>query len=338
MSMEARCRTRTRSIDRPEPRNHWVVAALAAIWALAAVPAAHADGGPFIVHRYHNADAGYVNAYVVETAANAVVVDTGFGERDGLAIRAMVDRIDKPVAAILLTHAHIDHYTGVGYIVGTEIPVISSAGVRRQFETWDSIYAERLPLPDNRRGPDQILADGSAIEIDGVSFQLHEAGPGESYDDVWWMVDGGGAQAAFVGDLAMYGIPPFAQSGQTTGWLRTLDRLHDQLDPQVAVYLGHDSRPDTVDWGPFDRAILRDQANDLRAFRDAVATLANGEPALPADGIEAVTEAMAGRAVDPNYGFLTALTANIVAAELALDASKAAMEDQLRAVLRHLNE
>ena len=306
---------------------------------LALQPKAHAEeANGYAVHRYHNPASGYLNAYLVETSGNLVLIDAGFGEIDGLAIRAMVDQIGKPVAAVLLTHAHIDHYSGVGYIVDPEVPVISSAGVRRHYQDWDPIYAARIPLPDNRRGPNRILADGEAILFDEVSFRLHEAGPGESYDDVWWMVEGAGRQVTFVGDLAMFGIPPFAQSGHTTAWLRSLDRLHDQIDEGVPVYLGHDSRPSDATWAPFDRAVLEYQADYLQAFRNTVADAVDGEGNLSDSAVEAVTARMAVRAEDPNYGFLTTLTARIVAGELLVDAHKAAMEVQLQAALSRLNE
>ncbi|MEZ5668325.1 MAG: MBL fold metallo-hydrolase [Alphaproteobacteria bacterium] len=309
---------------------------LAAALCLAAVQAAQAEAGPgFVVHRYANPMAGHLNAYLIETGAHVVVVDTGFGEIDGSAIRAMADAIGKPVAAVLLTHAHIDHYGGIGYVAGPDVPFVSGAGVGRHYDTWDPVYAARLPLPENRRRPDTLLADGAALSVDGVTITLHDAGAGESYDDVWFLAEADGQRAAFVGDIAMYGIPPFVQSGHSADWLASLARLHAALAPDTPVYLGHDSRPDDATWHPFDRGILDEQADQLRAFRTAVAEAAADGALDPAE-IDAVAAAMAARADDPAYGFLAALSAPVVAAELSLEDAKAAMELQLRAVLAQL--
>ena len=65
------------------------------------------------VHVHQNATNGLVNQYLVETAASVVAVDAGFLLSDVEAVEAMIDSIGKPLRAILVTHAHLDHTNGV---------------------------------------------------------------------------------------------------------------------------------------------------------------------------------------------------------------------------------
>jgi glyoxylase-like metal-dependent hydrolase (beta-lactamase superfamily II) len=77
-----------------------------------------------------------VNWYAVKIDGGIVVIDTGYGEgiRDGL---RRLDIDPKDVASIILTHAHIDHYSGL--IDGSEV-VFPSATVwlaKKELAYWN---------------------------------------------------------------------------------------------------------------------------------------------------------------------------------------------------------
>jgi glyoxylase-like metal-dependent hydrolase (beta-lactamase superfamily II) len=64
-----------------------------------------------IVHRFPVVrDGAFVNAYLVETAAGVVAVDSLLTISDSRAMRQALERLGKPLQAVLLTHSHPDHY------------------------------------------------------------------------------------------------------------------------------------------------------------------------------------------------------------------------------------
>jgi glyoxylase-like metal-dependent hydrolase (beta-lactamase superfamily II) len=81
------------------------------------------------VHRFE-ASLFPVNAYLVETGTGIVVVDATLSVSDGRALRARVDALKKPLAAVVITHSHPDHYGGVTSLLGgTNVPIYAIAGV-----------------------------------------------------------------------------------------------------------------------------------------------------------------------------------------------------------------
>ncbi|EFP6561992.1 MBL fold metallo-hydrolase [Salmonella enterica] len=72
-----------------------------------------------------------VNAFVVEGKCGIVIIDATLTNTASRFIRSMVDGIGKPVDAVLLTHAHPDHYAGLHNVTnGLDVPIISLPAIR----------------------------------------------------------------------------------------------------------------------------------------------------------------------------------------------------------------
>src|SRR6266566_8975833 len=108
-----------------------------------------------VIHTYRAAQPGlYVNSYLVEAEAGVVVVDTNLLGSDIGALRARLRALNKPLLAILVTHAHPDHFNGVfGLVQDGELPVYAAASVARVIEEiaqpkrerWSPVYGAEWP-------------------------------------------------------------------------------------------------------------------------------------------------------------------------------------------------
>jgi glyoxylase-like metal-dependent hydrolase (beta-lactamase superfamily II) len=142
-----------------------------------------------VIHTYRAAETGlYVNSYLVEGESGVVVVDTNLLVSDIAALRARLQALRKPLLAILVTHAHPDHFNGAHALVrDTEVPVYATAGVGRVITEiaeakraqWGPVYGAEWPAETYY--PNTLLADGDRVEHGGLSFTARELGPAESY-------------------------------------------------------------------------------------------------------------------------------------------------------------
>jgi glyoxylase-like metal-dependent hydrolase (beta-lactamase superfamily II) len=169
---------------------------------------------------------------------------------------------------------------------------------------------------------------------------LRELGPGESFADVWWQVTSPAASAAVIGDLAMYGIPPFMQSGHSHDWIRSLEILKSAIPQSTPIYIGHDLQAVGQENPARNHTILDWQLARIHAFRDAVTVITHKDRLLTDREIEAVVNTLNAEAPEnlPAFNFLISTSANVLAAELILEQQKLVFEEQLQAVLAAQSE
>jgi glyoxylase-like metal-dependent hydrolase (beta-lactamase superfamily II) len=273
----------------------------------------------FVVHTVTSGEASFLtNAFVVESATGVVVVDAMMVRSEARRVRDVVDRIGKPLAALIITHGHPDHYVGAAEIVGDDdVPIIATAGVAATIARDDAAKSARWQphfagdWPTVRPRPDRMVAGGEAIELAGLRWSVREYGAGESHCDSVWVVEGA---AAFIGDLCFNRVHAFVNDGHSGAWLATLDVVEADLADVAMAYTGHGQAGDPT-------TLCRAQAAYLQAYRAAVRELALGSPRLD----DAAKAALRDRMIqflggDLLAAFITA-GADSVAAELAAEAA-----------------
>ena len=236
------------------------------------------------VHRYRATLGGFlVNAWLVETATAVVAVDATLAVPSTDELRAQLDAIGKPLRAVLLTHGHPDHYTGIGELIRGrgDLPVLATAGAIAQCHARDDEEAGFLgsdqafgsAYPKERVMPNQVVADGETFTVDDLSFSVRDSGPGESDADSLWVTNIGGAPTVFSGDVVYHGMHSFFRDGHTREWLAALDRWLGEFDEATVFHGGHGDS--------FGLAALHWQRGYISAFVDLLGRMLAGRVTLP---------------------------------------------------------
>jgi glyoxylase-like metal-dependent hydrolase (beta-lactamase superfamily II) len=273
--------------------------------------------GP-VVHIYRAAESGlYVNSYLVEGESGVVVVDTNLLVSDIEALRARLRALKKPLLAILVTHAHPDHFNGIfGLVQDKEVPVYATASVGRVIEgiadakraQWSPVYGTEWPAETYY--PNSLLADGARVQLDEMTFAVREVGPAESHADSYFLLTANEvASVAFTGDLVFHGMHSYTADGHSGAWLAALDVLGGELAGIGALYPGHGD--------PAGPGLLADQRRYLLYYRELIRRLSAGEPQLSEAARSELSTAVQAFLQDAPLTWMIELGADAVAAELA---------------------
>ena len=226
-----------------------------------------------------------VNSYLVHGPEGVVVIDGMLTVSDAALVRAAVERSGAPLAGVLVTHPHPDHYAGLAHVVGPdEVPIVATravdAVIRRDDARKDAVVGPMMGAewPDERIFPNRVVDGGDLVRLGGLTFTVEELGPGESdMDTVWWL----DPVTVFAGDLADNGMHAYLADGRWREWLASLHDFAARLDDDVTLHLGH---------GPSGtKASLDGQRRYIEAF---VAALDANVDAVAAGDHSAVLAAM----------------------------------------------
>jgi glyoxylase-like metal-dependent hydrolase (beta-lactamase superfamily II) len=273
-----------------------------------------------MIHPYRSAEnALCVNSYLVEGDDGVVAIDAPMFVTDARAYRARLDALGKPLAGVLITHPHPDHYNGLTELVAghDDVPIIALIDVAEEIRArdpekrarWVPVFGDNWPKTPTF--PNQVVPSGKAVELAGLSFTPIDLGPGESVSETIWLLDASRPQIAFVGDLVFEGSHPYIGDGMTAAWIDALTRAQDLLDLAAVLYVGHGSpvgHPSSV---------LQDQKRYLLMLREAVRRLAGGAGELTADAKKELVELMTDYTGGARMPYLLEWGADALAAELA---------------------
>ena len=207
-----------------------------------------------------------VNSFVVHGPDGLVVVDGMLTVSDAALVRQAIDDANVPLAGVVITHPHPDHYAGLIHIVGDpELPIIAAsevaAVIQRDDETKDAIVGPMMgpEWPKQRLFPNHTIGHGDTVTLGGLTLRLRSLGPGESFADTVWELDDG---TLFVGDVAYNGMHAYLADGQWRHWLDVIDRLDRELPSTATLYVGHGP--------PGGKDLLAAQRRYIETFVEAV--------------------------------------------------------------------
>lgn len=219
---------------------------------------------------------GGSNAGLVVGDGEAVLIDTGLDKDTAKKILRHVDALKAKLSAVVITHAHADHFGGAATVkarTGATVyaPALEAAVVENPILEPLYLFSGAMPPAELRHkftlaetcSVDLLLAPGE-LTIGDIQLEVIPA-PGHAPNQL--MVAGGGAcfvaDAVFAPDvLTKHGIPFMVD---LDSWLKTLAAL-EGLDGRFGVFVpGHG--PAAPEVGPWARA----NAARLQEIRQIVA-------------------------------------------------------------------
>lgn len=217
----------------------------------------------------------HVHGYVVELDTICLVVDATAAISSAKQLRQTAEATGKPIRAVLMTHGHPDHFTGL--VAFADLPIMASAGTLAFARAEDASKWESGKMylgddfPDARVFPNQLVSDGQTFDFDGVTFTFNDLGPGESDSDSMWWCEVDGVRHAFIGDVISNHVHAFFGDGHALHWLTIIDRLERECDETTQFYIGHGESPASY-------AMLSWQRGYINTFLKSVKKL---DPAAP---------------------------------------------------------
>lgn len=176
------------------------------------------------------------NCYLVrrDAGGEALVVDPG---DEGSRILAALDEWGCGAAAVLLTHAHVDHVGAVARVVqATGAPVYLHPADRPLYDAAPEQAAAFGLILERPPAPDRDLAHGQILELAGIRVEVRHA-PGHSPGGVvlWTGEEAFVGDCLFAGSIGRTDLP----GGDAAALLRSIRQQILTLPPNTVLYSGH---------------------------------------------------------------------------------------------------
>jgi glyoxylase-like metal-dependent hydrolase (beta-lactamase superfamily II) len=207
---------------------------------------AHASASTGTVGVWTYAGTGTVNTYWIATPGGGlVVIDVQRDLVHAAEAIAAVRAVGKPVRAILITHPHPDHYTGIG-LFRQEFPGVvvyasqATADTIRN-DTYGASAATQRDAPAITPQvfvpPGETFEGNTTFQIDGLTIVARELGRGEAHSTTAYYLPV--TQDLFVGDAVLNRLHGPILEAASGPWLGILDRLETTFPDARTVHPGH---------------------------------------------------------------------------------------------------
>lgn len=272
---------------------------------------------PYKTHVYSAPQGAFmVNSFLLEGEDSVVIIDAQFLVSSARELREQLRAIGKPLAALVVTHPHPDHYNGAATLLDGlgDIPILATeatnSGIRATAEEkrafWTPSYG--ADYPQIFRYPNRIIRSGETIAFGDVVLTIEDIGPGESTNNV--VIYGSEGSELFASDLLYSGCHPWLAEGRSALWLEQLDEVERRFRDATRVHAGHGASGDL--------RLIDMQRAYIEGFRAAVQLRMDGA-ALAEGGKVSIHEEVVRRYRGYPLEFLIDFNTDAMVQEIAAD-------------------
>jgi glyoxylase-like metal-dependent hydrolase (beta-lactamase superfamily II) len=229
------------------------------------------------IHNYTSSGLAPVNSWIIETKNGVVVVDTQRQLSEAKKLLNEVEKINKPILGVIITHPHPDHINGAAALLnGTaNVPIYSTHSTFNimKNDTGGYIALSKQFLPRNEYSdqvvlPNKIVKSGENITIDGITYHFEDLGTGEGSDMMLIYLPL--QKIMFTGDMINNRMHPFfagavspESRSHISEWIKQIAYLRQNYSDAKTLFPGHGQSGAA-------KALLDEQFDYLNTFRSLV--------------------------------------------------------------------
>ncbi len=190
-------------------------------------------------------DAGfYVNSHLIVGEEGAILVDAQFTNSNAAKVVELIKETKKDLLAVVITHAHPDHYFGLEKIRESfpKTPVYSDKSVIEEIEKtadgklkfWTEYYKDEMPKKIIK--PKLFPQSWENLKLSGREIQVQKFFEGESESSLIVRIPS--VQALITGDIIYNNVHLWLAERRGEKWLKNIKVLSQYLSVKT-IYPGH---------------------------------------------------------------------------------------------------
>ena len=176
-------------------------------------------------HTFVTNNDGRVTIQVLEGPTGSVLVDSGDDPKYSAEARAFAEALGKPIEAVMLSHDHPDHTSGLTSYTG--LPIFTTSGILANIQNGP------FPKPDNL-GEVRSL-DAAEASFGGLNFRIHNYKNAEAVEQI--VIEAPEMGTAVLQDL-VYNNAYFFPGMDRNNWIAVLSDLRGKLEVETLL-VGH---------------------------------------------------------------------------------------------------
>jgi glyoxylase-like metal-dependent hydrolase (beta-lactamase superfamily II) len=221
------------------------------------------------IHNFTSTPPAPVNSWIIESRNGVVIIDTQRTLSEANNALDEIKKINKPILGVIITHPHPDHIGGTAVLLNrtADVPIYSTQltyDIMKNDTGGLIAFAKRLhgnDYADQVVLPNRILKSGENINIDGITYNFEDVGPGEGGDMMLIYLPE--QKLLFTGDVVNNRMHPALIEGHSTKWITQIEHIGQNYPAAEVLFPGHGQSGSP-------KRLLDEQLNYINKFRSLV--------------------------------------------------------------------